>query len=107
MQLHVLILDREVVDAAVGGRDPGGHLAGLDHLLHQALDEGAVALARQPFARPCVPLGASDDPAIWTHGNASPGTDRAAEAGAGQRELAPDAGFLDQPVPAFDADLAV
>src|SRR5690242_801516 len=104
MQPHILILDREVVDAAVGRRDPGGHLAGLDHLLHETLYEGAVALARQPVADMRLPLGAADDPALGRHGHAGPGADRAPEAGAGQRELAPDAGFLDEPVPALHAD---
>jgi len=30
VQVHVLVVDREVVDAAVGRGDPAGDLAGLD-----------------------------------------------------------------------------
>lgn len=35
VQLHILVFDRQVVDAALGRRDPAGHLAGLDDALHE------------------------------------------------------------------------
>src|SRR5258708_3302543 len=107
LQMHILVFDREIVDAAVGRGDPGGHLAGLDDLMHQALDEGAVALGREPCADAAVPFLAADDPALGRHMHACPSADRSAKAGARQGELAPDPGFLDHPVPALYADLAI
>src|SRR5258706_4382188 len=97
LQMNILVIDCEVVDAAVGRRDPGRHLAGLDHLLHQALHEAAVALARQPLARALLPRLAADDPAFGRDRYARPGADRAAEAGAPQAELPPHASLLVEP----------
>src|SRR6185503_20955853 len=48
VELDVLVLHCEVVDAALGRRDPGGHLARFDHLLHQRMYERAVGLRRNP-----------------------------------------------------------
>src|SRR5258708_31796644 len=47
--LHVFEIARLVVDADARRRDPARELAGLDHLSHQALDEIAIGLRRQPF----------------------------------------------------------
>src|SRR5216684_2761978 len=87
LQMHILVFDREVVDAAVGRGDPGGHSAGLDDLLHQALHEVAVALGREPCAGAAVPLLAADDPALGCHMHACPSADRSAKAGARQGEF--------------------
>src|SRR5258708_36317165 len=46
VKLDVFVFDREVVDAALGRRDPAGHPARLDHALHEGMDEGAVRLRR-------------------------------------------------------------
>src|SRR2546427_13265710 len=48
MKLDELVLQRDVVDAALGGSDPAGHPAGLDHLLHQRVHERPVGFARDP-----------------------------------------------------------
>src|SRR5947208_17196603 len=48
VKVDVLVVQAEVVDAALGRRDPGGHLAGLDHLVHQRMHEGVVALGGNP-----------------------------------------------------------
>src|ERR1017187_6924471 len=49
LQLHVLVVHRIVVDAAVGRSDPRRYLAGLGDALHQAHDVGSVAVAGQPI----------------------------------------------------------
>src|SRR5258708_2548119 len=49
LKLDVFVFDREVVDAALGRRDPAGHPARLDHALHEGMDEGAVRLRRDPL----------------------------------------------------------
>ena len=61
-QPDVVVVERQVVDAAVGRRDPAGDLAGLGDLLHQAFDEAAVGLGGQPVriggrARPRASIG--------------------------------------------------
>src|SRR5262247_4566571 len=48
-ELHVFEITRLVVDADARRRDPARELAGLDDLAHQALDEIAVILRRQPL----------------------------------------------------------
>src|SRR5258706_16052863 len=107
MQVHILVVERQVVDAAVGWGDPGGHLAGLDHALHQALDEGAVALGGEPAGEPRLPLGGWNELARRIDRLVGPGADAAAEARARQAELEAVAGLADEPVPALHADLAV
>src|SRR3954465_12564565 len=47
--LHIFEVPRLVVDADARGRDPACEFAGLDHLLHQALDEFAIVTRGQPF----------------------------------------------------------
>src|SRR5438094_7682233 len=42
VQLHVLIVDRIVVNAPIGWRNPCRHLALLENALHQAMHECAV-----------------------------------------------------------------
>src|SRR5262245_44004398 len=96
LQAHVLVVDGEVVDAAVGRRDPCRHLAGLDDALHQALDEGAVALRGNPAREPGAPLGVADELALGCRELARPGADRAPEARARQLELDGQAGLLDE-----------
>src|SRR5436853_5602666 len=44
VKMDVLIVDGEIVDAALGRGDPGGHFPRLDHLVHERADERAVAL---------------------------------------------------------------
>src|SRR3989442_15374888 len=39
VKLDVLVLQGQVVNAALGRRDPAGHPAGLDHFLHQRVIE--------------------------------------------------------------------
>src|SRR5260221_10066915 len=107
LKLDVLVLDGKVVDAALGRRDPAGHLAGLDHALHQGMDEGPVGLRGDPlreilfilFFRNCFSVRSDRLP--------GPGADRAAETRRGQGEAQGVAGALDGTVPAFQADLAV
>src|SRR5689334_15391986 len=108
MQPDVLVVDRQVVDAAVGRGDPGGHLAGFgDRLLHQALDEDLVGAGGQPLVAPGVPRLGRHRLAGRIDGHAGPSADRAAEMRARQAELEVDAGLGDRAVPAGDADLAV
>src|SRR3989441_2405966 len=51
VKLDVLVLQRKVVDTALGRRDPAGHPAGLDHLLHQRVHERLVGFARDPAGK--------------------------------------------------------
>src|SRR2546428_7442022 len=48
VKVDVLVVQAEVVDAALRRRNPGGHLARLDHLVHQRMHEGVVALGGNP-----------------------------------------------------------
>src|SRR5262245_25572779 len=59
-ELHVFEITRLVVDADARRRDPACELAGLDHLAHQALDEVAVVLRRQPLVLLLVPRSRFD-----------------------------------------------
>ena len=56
LQMHVLVTNRQIINAALGRRQPSGHLAGLSHALHQALHKGAILQARQPV---CADVGVS------------------------------------------------
>src|ERR1019366_3504064 len=107
MQLHVLVVHGIVVDAAIWRRNPCSHLAGLLHSVHEAQDVRPIALARQPFANLSVELFLADRPSGQIGGNAGPRSDIAPETRAGQRQSERVAGLLDQPVPAFHAQLAV
>src|SRR5712692_8098271 len=42
VKVDVLVFQAEVVDAALGRRDPAGHLSRLDHALHERMDEDFV-----------------------------------------------------------------
>src|SRR6266436_6172595 len=59
VQMDVLVIDRQIVDAAIGWGDPARHLAGLDDLLHQAAHIGAVGLRGQPLDRKSTRLNSS------------------------------------------------
>src|SRR6185437_10487659 len=107
MQMHILVIDRQIVDAAIRRCDPGRHLAGGGDALHQALDEIAVAFRRDPARKLRLILRARDEIAPDIDALAGPGADRTAEARARQRQLHGIARLGDEAVPAFDADLAV
>src|SRR4051794_33506596 len=49
VKFDVLVINGEVVDAALGRCDPAGHLAGLDHAVHERLDEGPVGGRGDPL----------------------------------------------------------
>src|SRR5574339_415477 len=61
VKVDVLVVHGEVVDATVGRGDPAGHLAGLDHAVHERVDVGAVALGRDPVLEAPLELLARDD----------------------------------------------
>src|SRR5579872_230836 len=107
MQMDILVIDGKVVDAAIGGRDPRRHLAGLEHRTHQALDEPAIGIARNPGRRVRAPGVSAHRRAAWIDRGTAPGTDGAAEARARKRELEGEAGFGDEAVPALHPDLAI
>src|SRR5687768_12033612 len=48
LELDVLVLHGQVVDAALRRRDPAGHLAGRDDLLHQRMHERSVGIGWNP-----------------------------------------------------------
>src|SRR4051812_22705628 len=48
VKLDVLVLDRKIVDAALGRGDPAGHLAGLDHAPHERVHESPVGFRGDP-----------------------------------------------------------
>src|SRR6266850_74712 len=107
IQPHVLVVHRQVVDAALRRRDPGGHFSGLDHALHQALHVVSVGFTRQPAGHASGVLLAADGPALEIGGNVRPSADRAAEAVARQLQFEVATGALDLHVPALQTDLAV
>src|SRR5437868_6951881 len=61
VHLHIFEIAGLVVDAYLGGRDPGGELATLPARLHQALDEGAIVLGRHPLVLLRRPLRIAQD----------------------------------------------
>src|SRR5512144_2492099 len=63
-EAHVLEVDGLPVDAARGRSDPVGHLARLDHRLHEAAHVGGVLRGGQPVAMASVPLRLADDVAV-------------------------------------------
>ena len=69
--------------------------------------KAAILLGRQPIVLPGPPFFGGDGLALRIGMDAGPGADRAPEARARQSEPEIVAGFLDQPVPALDADLAI
>src|SRR6185436_9440833 len=99
MELDVLVPHGEIVDAAVGRRDPAGHLARLDHLLHQRMHEGAVGLRGNPGMELFLVLLLGKHFPLRIHRLARPGADGAAEARRGQGEAEREAGALDLAVP--------
>src|SRR3954466_9019637 len=105
VKLDVFVLYGEVVDAALRRRDPRGHLAGLGHLLHERMDEGAVALRGDPIVEPALVFMTVDLLPGGVDRHARPGPDRAAEARGGEREAQGVARALDHAVPALEADL--
>jgi hypothetical protein len=105
--LHVFEIAGLVVDADARRRDPAGELAGLDHALHQAGDEIAVVLRRQPLARVALPGRLVDELAGRRHFHVLELADQAVKADMGQFEFERDAGLVDDLVPAVDTALAV
>src|SRR5258707_10424422 len=84
LKLDVLVLDGKVVDAALGRRDPAGHLAGLDHALHQGVDEGAVGIRGNPLREIFFIFFFCNCFSLRSYRLPGPGADRAAEARGGQ-----------------------
>src|SRR5271166_6073719 len=84
VEADVLVGDPEVVDAAVGRRDPPGELAGFGHTLHQASDKAAILLARQPILLPGAPLFGGNGLALGCGMHARPGAGRSPKAQARQ-----------------------
>src|SRR5271166_3792471 len=107
VQFYVLVIHRIVIDAAVRRRDPRRHLAGLMYAVHQAQNEGLVALTGQPLLFVRSKLLHADGHAFGRRRHAGPVADASAEARAGQAQAKRMPGLLDQPVPALHADLAV
>src|SRR2546425_2618326 len=107
VKVDVLVIQGKVVDAALGRRDPRGHLAGLDHLVHQRMHEGVVALGGNPVLEAPLVFLARDHLAVGVHRHAGPGPDRAPEARRWQGEAQLVARALDHAVPALESDLAI
>src|SRR5579863_485342 len=105
--LHIFKIAGLIVDAEPRRRDPAGELARLGHRLHQADDEIAVVLRRQPFADLAVPGRFVNDHARRRYFYILEFADLAMEADMRQRELEGDAGLADRFVPAVDTALAV
>src|SRR5579863_4104339 len=105
--LHIFKIAGLVVDAEPRRRDPAGELARLGHRVHQADNEIAVVLRRQPFADLAVPGRIVDDNACRRYFHVFEFADLAVEADMRQRELERDAGLANRLVPTVDAALAV
>src|SRR5262249_31622866 len=107
VEFDVLVLDRQVVDAAVGRGDPARHLAGLGHALHERMHKRLVRFGRDPVVELILESQLIDELSVRRHGLSSPCADRAAEAGGGEGEPERVPGALDLAVPALETDLAV
>src|SRR3954452_9529972 len=98
IRTHVIVSQSEIVDAAIGRRDPAGEFARLSDPLHQALDKVAIGVGRQPFALLCLPQIGGDRISPWIRLDPRPSADRAPESQARQNEPKVAPGFLDQAV---------
>src|ERR1017187_3442043 len=107
MQLHVLVVHGVVVDAAIGRRNPRGHLALILYSVHEAQNGPPVALAGQPAANLSVELLRAYRMSGQIGGPSGPRSDVAPETRAGQRQTESISGLLDQPVPALHAQLTI
>src|SRR5579871_2661651 len=106
-QPDIFVVEGLAVDAPVGRREPGRNLAGLGDRPHQAMDKGAVGLARQPLAAAALERLGADDPPERVGRNAGPEPDRAPKSGAGQGEARVESGCRDHAVPALEEDVAL
>src|SRR5437879_4830403 len=79
MKLDVLVLQGQVVDAALGRRDPAGHPAGLDHFLHQRVHERLVGFARDPAGKGIFIQLPLHEVSLGIHRLSRPGADSAPE----------------------------
>src|SRR5687768_9534606 len=102
VKFDVLVLHRQVVDAALRRRDPGRHLARRGDFLHQRMDERAVRLGGDPFADLFFILVFRQHVPFRVHRLPRPGADGAAKARRGKRKAKPEAGALDLAVPALE-----
>src|SRR3989442_4024917 len=107
VKVDVLVIQSKVVDAALGRRDPGGHLAGLYHLVHERMHEGVVALGGNPVLEAPLVVLARDHLAVGVDRHAGPRPDRAAEARRGESQAERITRALDHAVPALESDLAI
>src|SRR5271169_5115254 len=105
LQLHILVVDRMVVDPAVRWSDPCCPLARLIHALHQAQDVPLVALAGQPPGLVCRELLVADGLAFGRRRHTRPIADVPPEARTRQSQAERVARLLNQPVPALQTDL--
>src|SRR5579863_6569194 len=105
--LHVLEIAGLVVDADARRSDPTGEFAGLGDRLHQAGDELAVILRRQPLTLLPLPRRIADQLAGGRYVGILELADHAVEADMRQFEFEADAGPVDDLVPAIEAALAI
>src|SRR6516162_6018441 len=106
-ELHVFEITRLVVDADTRRRDPACELAGLDHLPHQALDEVAVILRRQPRVLLLVPPCRVDQLSARRRRDVLELADLPVERHVRQLESEAHADPVDDLVPAIETALAV
>src|SRR5438552_14238631 len=86
VKMDVLVIQSQVVDATLGRGDPGGHLAGLDYLVHERMYKRAVAFRRDPILEAPLVFLTRDHLAVRVDRHAGPGADRAAKTRGGQAE---------------------
>src|SRR5258706_1309057 len=80
VQFHVLVVDRQVVDAAIRRRDPARHFSRFDYAFHQAVHEVTVGFAGNPFGHAPLVFLAADRPALRVGRHVGPGSDGTAAA---------------------------
>src|SRR6516164_9040254 len=107
IQPYILVIERRVVDADLGRRDPARDLARRGDPLHQARDKRAVFGRGQPLVLAPVPFLLGERVALRVGRDARPDADRAVEAGARQPEAEIMSVFREKPVPALHADIAI
>src|SRR5437868_5793805 len=79
VKVDVFVLDGEIVDAALGRRDPAGYASRLNDSFHQRANEGSILLRRDPVLQAPLVLGALDHLSVRVDRHAGPRPDRAAE----------------------------
>src|SRR4051794_12703800 len=99
---HVLEIERLIVDAARGGRDPVREPARLDHATHERCNERAILVAGEPAIHAGLPLLGRDHVAVGINVTCRERSDAAMKRLVWHLEREGHARLRNDPIPALD-----